>query len=248
MKKLLTVLLGVLMVLALVGCGAKKEETPVVDEDEPVEEVVTAANTFADYEAAEIDAELELLMSVQCAYIDYKGNGFVFLQCDEGATLGYCDGADTELFAKMTPGTLVKVHGYKSEWSGELELGDATYEIVGEGTNYEALDVTDLCGDIEGLTPAMNEKVSFKALQVKEYKYNWDGSGQRDSSDIYLDVECPNNADMTFVIKTGMYDCNSELFQFVETLESGDLVDIEAFMYWYEGPQPYINAIAKVAE
>ena len=245
MKKILTVLLGVFMVLSLVGCSNKAAEQ---EQETLVDPAPTAANTYEDFLAAELDTELELLMSVQCAYIDYKGNGYVFLQDDNGATFGYCEGADETLFNAMTPGTLVRVKGYKGEWSGELELIDATYEIIAgayDGKNYDAIDLTDKVGDNDTLATHMNKKSSFKGLTVKEWLYNWDGKGERETSDIYLTCTCPNGNDIQFVIKTGMYDCNSELFQFVETLQAGDVVDVESFMYWYEGPQPYVNAITK---
>ena len=37
---------------------------------------------------------------------------------------------------KLTPGTKIKVTGYKAEWSGEVEITDATFEL--EEGNYVA--------------------------------------------------------------------------------------------------------------
>ena len=41
-----------------------------------------------------------------------------------------------EDYEKLTPGTKIKVTGYKGEWAGEVEIMDATFEIM-EG-NYVA--------------------------------------------------------------------------------------------------------------
>ena len=35
-----------------------------------------------------------------------------------------------EDYEKLVPGVKIRVTGYKSEWSGEVELMDATFEFV----------------------------------------------------------------------------------------------------------------------
>ena len=52
-----------------------------------------------------------------------------------------------EDYDKLVPGTKIKVTGFKSEWSGEVEITDATYEIEDTDTFVaDAKDVTDLLG------------------------------------------------------------------------------------------------------
>ena len=34
--------------------------------------------------------------------------------------------------ARLVPGTRIRVNGYKAEWSGEVEIVDATFEILDE--------------------------------------------------------------------------------------------------------------------
>ena len=47
-----------------------------------------------------------------------------------------------EDYAKLTPGTKIKVTGYKAEWSGEVEIIDATFEIMEGNYVASARDVT----------------------------------------------------------------------------------------------------------
>ena len=99
MKKLLTVLLGVLMVLSLAGCGSK--DAPVED---LTEKCPTAANTYADYVAAANDTELELLMSVQGHESWWDGKVTVYAQDDDGGYLCY-DGR--ELLLQTSEGRIL---------------------------------------------------------------------------------------------------------------------------------------------
>lgn len=248
MKKLLTVLLGVLMVLSLAGCGNQTTDEPTTD--------VTAANTYADYVAAEAETELELLMYVQGHqgwWTNDEGKGVVsvYAQNDDGGFFCYNMFADEATAEALVPGTLIKVKGYKAEFSGELELSDATVEIVegAEGKVYEAVDLTDNCGDNEALATYMNQKACFKALQVSAdgWTYGWDGSGT-EGDDIYLNLVCPNDARMTFVVESYLTGKDTDVYKTVQSLTTGDLVDITCFMYWYEGAQPHIIDIKKVSE
>lgn len=244
MKKLLTVLLGVLMVLSLAGCGSK-EEAPVEDLTEPCP---TAANTYADFVAAANDTELELLMSVQDHESWWDGKVTVYAQDDEGGYLCYDMAADEATANAMVPGTLIRVKGYKAEWSGELELADATCEIIAGGCDgkiYDAEDVTTLIGNNEELAKHMNKKALFKNLTVVSQSYNWDGSGTRDDSDIYLYLTDANGVNITFTVRRYLTDNTTDVFKAVEALQPGDVVDLTAYLYWYEEPQARIIEVVK---
>ena len=244
MKKLLTVLLGVLMVLSLAGCG-QKEEVPV---EENIEPAPTAANTYADFLASDGSEELELLMSVQGHESWWDGKVTVYAQDDEGGYLCYDMAADQATAEAMTPGTLIRVKGYKAEWSGELELADATCEIIVgayDGKVYDAEDLTSLIGNNDELAKHMNKKSLFKNLTVVEYKYNWDGSGTRDDSDIYLYLTDEKGTPITFTVRRYLTDNTTEVYKAVEALQPGDVVDLTAFLYWYEEPQARIIEVVK---
>ena len=244
MKKLLTVLLAMLMVLTLAGCS-KEEGTDTDTDVEPVEPV-TAKNTYADFVAAEVDTELELIMSVQAHESWWDGKCTIYGQDDDGGYLVYEAACDEATAESLVEGTLIKVTGYKAEWSGELELADATIEVLEDaGKVYDFEDLTSLIGNNDELANHMNEKASFKNLTVVNYTYNWDGSGTRDNSDVYLNVTDENGTEIVFVVRRYLTTPDSEIFQAVEALQAGDVVDLDTYLYWYEGPQARIFGVNK---
>ena len=103
-----------------------------------------------------------------------------------------------ELYDQLTPGTKIQVTGYKTEWSGEVEIIDASIQIVEGGDTFvaEPLDVTELLG-ADTLIDHQNQLVSFKGLTVKPsqdasgneaaFLYSWDGSGT-DGDDLYFNA------------------------------------------------------------
>ena len=81
-----------------------------------------------------------------------------------------CSKAD---YDKLVPGTRIKVTGYKSEWAGEIEIIESTFEIESGKYIAKALDVTKLLGT-DDLIKHQNEFVSFKGMTVEPIK---DGDG-----------------------------------------------------------------------
>ena len=156
-----------------------------------------------------------------------------------------------EDYEKLTPGTKIKVTGYKSEWSGEVEIVDATFEI--EDGNYvaQAEDVTSLLGTDE-LIKHQNEFVSFKGMTVEAagqdadgndvaFLYSWDGSGQ-DGDDLYFNVSLDGNT-YTFTVESYLCDNTTDVYNAVKALNIGDKIDMEGFLYWYEGVNPHITSV-----
>ena len=50
-----------------------------------------------------------------------------------------------EDYDKLTEGTCIQVSGYKTEWSGEVEIADGTFTFVEDAEPFvaEPLDVTE---------------------------------------------------------------------------------------------------------
>ena len=79
------------------------------------------------------------------------------------------------------------------------------------------------------------------------FLYNWDGSGTADSdSDLYFKASV-NGQTYTFVIEYYLTGADSDAYKAVQNLKVGDIVDMEGFVYWYEGIQPHVTSIT-VAE
>ena len=153
---------------------------------------------------------------------------------------------------KLAKGAKIRVTGTKTSWSGEIEIADVTKLEILEG-NYVApvTDVTELLGKDE-LVNKQNMLGSFKNLTVAastikddatEYAflYNWDGSGT-DGSDIYFNVTDGTNV-YTFVVETDLCPATSDVYAAVKALKVGDKIDVEGFLYWYNGIQLHTTAV-----
>ena len=266
MKKFAAFLLAFLMVLGCVACGGKNNaeptpttaptaapteapttaptEAPAVTEapeatTAPVEEVKVMS--YADYAVAAIDDEVVIEAYVQAKQSWWKDTATVYLQDEDGAYFCYnmaCSEAD---YAKLTKGTKIRVTGYKAEWSGEVEIVDATFEILDGDYVATATDVTALLGT-DALIEKQNMFVAFKGMTVESAAiYKWDGSGQ-DGDDLYFNVS-KDGKTYSFTVESYLCDKSTEVYQAVKNLKVGDVVDLEGFLYWYEGVNPHITGV-----
>ena len=151
------------------------------------------------------------------------------------------------------PGTKIKVTGYKGEWAGEVEIMDANFEILEGSYIAEAVDVSTYLG-LDDLANYQNQFVSFKGMTVETYEkdgvsydcafvYNDDNSGSHDSnSDLYFNVSL-NGSTYTFCVESYLCDKDTDVYKAVENLKVGDVVDLEGFLYWYNGANPHITSV-----
>ena len=256
MKKLIAMLLALVMVMAMAACDAKEPAAtepaatepaatePAATEPaatEPATEAVAPAMTHEEYMAAELDSEVVIETYVQ-DHQSWRDNKItVYCQSPDGANFLYELACSEEDAAKLVPGTKIRVTGFKGEWAGEVEVMDGTFEFVEGGDTFiaEALDVTDLLGTDE-LIAHQNERVSFKGMTVEAIEYKNGEPGDA----IYLTLG-KNGASYNFCVEIYLTDANSDVYNTVGSLAAGDTVDVEGFLYWYEGPNPHITSIKK---
>ena len=241
MKKSIIAVLAATMVatLALTGCGG-------AGDDKKSEGVMT----YEEYAQAALDSEVVVETYVQDkqGWWENEGVGMAtfYTQDKEGAYFLYNMPCSKEDYDKLTQGTKIKVTGYKSEWSGEVEIVDAVFEI--ENGNYVAAakDVTSLLGQ-DSIVDEQNKYVSFKGLTIEDsgdgqaFLYNWDGSGEK-GSDLYFNAS-KDGKTYTFTVESYLRGQDTDVYQAVEALKIGDTVDMEGFLYWYEGINPHITKI-----
>lgn len=217
---------------------ADTEADVTVDEDAKSEGVMT----YAEYAAADLDTEVTIEAYVQAKQSWWENQATVYTQDKDGAYFLYNMACSEDDYALLVPGTKIKVTGYKSEWSGEVEITDATFEIEEGSFVAEAIDVTDLLGTDE-LVEKQNQFVSFSNMTVEsEALYKWDGSGS-DGDDLYFDVSS-NGETYTFTVESYLCDNTTEVYETVKNLQVGDVVNMEGFLYWYEGANPHITSVA----
>ena len=263
MKKFLALILALLLVLSMAACAeAEKEDTNAdADQADSIDDVVASVDihaksegvmTYAEYAAAELDTEVVIEAFVQASQSWWADSMTVYAQDQDGAYFLYNMVCSEEDSTKLVPGTKIKVTGYKAEWSGEVEIIDATFEIM-EGTWIaEPMDATALLGTDE-LIEHQNKLVSFKGMTVVAstdadgnevpFMYGWDGSGQEGTdSDLYFNVSI-NDQTYTFVVEYYLSNETTEVYKAVQNLQIGDVVDLEGFLYWYDGANPHIISV-----
>lgn len=239
MKKLIALLLACVLVLGCVGCGSNSAGGADVKSE--------GVMTYAEYAAAAVDTEVVVETYVQAKQSWWDGKGTFYTQDHDGAYFLYNMPCSQEEYDKLVPGTKIKVTGYKAEWSGEFEIIDATFTIEDGSYIAAAQDVTALLGKDE-LIEKQNQFVAFKGMTVEAaddsgaaFLYSWDGSGQ-EGDDLYFNVSV-NGQTYTFTVESYLCDSSTEVYQAVKALNVGDTVDMEGFLYWYEGVNPHITSV-----
>ena len=220
-----------------------EEEEEASEGDEAVEVM-----TYEEYAAAELDTEVVIEAYVQAKQSWWEDKATIYTQDADGAYFVYDAACSQEDYDKLAEGTKIRVTGFKSEWAGEVEIIDATIEVLEGADTYvaEPVDATELLGTDE-LISYQNMKVSFTGLTVEDsgdgaaYLYAWDGSGV-DGDDLYFKASY-NGTTYTFVIESYLCDNTTEVYSAVKNLKVGDVIDMEGFLYWYEGVQPHITSV-----
>ena len=247
MKKLLALVLALVMVCCLFGCAntgnADSTNESTENTNETTDDIAAQAMSYDEYVAAELETEVTINCYVQATQSWWDNTITVYAQDKDGAYFLYNMACSEEAAADLTPGTYIQVTGYKSEWSGEVEIVDATFTFLTGGEDYvaEAVDLTEKLGTDE-LIDYQNQLASFKGLTVEDISYKNDEPGD----DIYLTLGL-NGASYDFCVEVYLTGTDSDVYTTVGELEVGDVVDVEGFVYWYENVNPHITAIS-VAE
>ncbi|MCR5502179.1 MAG: hypothetical protein K6F53_04165 [Lachnospiraceae bacterium] len=242
MKKTVLTAIALLGAVCLAACS-KSGKTGADAGDAKSEGVMT----YAEYAAAPLETEVTVETYVQAKQGWWENAARFYTQDKEGGYFLYDMPCSEEDYAKLTPGTKIKVKGFKSEWSGEVEITDATFEI--EDGNYIAtpVDVTASFGT-DDLIKYQNQLVSVKGATVEAsdelgaaFLYSWDGSGS-DGDDLYFNVSIGGKT-YTFTVESYLTDNSTPVYNAVKNLKVGDTIDLEGFLYWYEGPQPHVTNV-----
>ena len=261
MKKFIAMLLALVMVFALAACGdnsttgstssSTTESTSNTTFDPSAKDEGTM--THAEYIAAELDSAVVVECFVQACQSWWDGKITVYAQDPDGAYFMYNMTCSEEDAAKLVPGTKIKVTGYKSDFYGEIEITDCTFEIM-EGTWIaDATDVTDLLAS-EDLINYQNLFVTIKNAKIvasydadgneAAFLYKWNGAGTA-GDDLYFNIEV-NGVVYNMCVESYLTGDGTAVYEAVEALQIGDIVNLEGFLYWYEGVNPHITGLELV--
>ncbi len=231
MKKLVALVLALMLTVCAVAALAEDAK----------------AMTHEEYIAAELDTAVTLETYVQATQSWWDGKITVYAQSEDGAYFIYNMTCAEEDAAKLVPGTKIRVKGFKTEWSGEIEVAEgATFEIL-EGDPFiaEAVDVTDKLGTDE-LINWQNALVAFKGMTVEAYDETGAAfaykNAENKTDDLYFKVSKDGK---TYDFCVEYYLCNesTDVYKAVEALKVGDVIDLEGFLYWYNGANPHITKV-----
>lgn len=243
MKKIFALVLVLACAVMMFGCA--KEEKDIHAKSEGV-------MTYEEYAAAAMDTEVTIETFVQAKQSWWEDKATLYTQDKDGAYFCYDIACSQEDYDKLEKGTKIKVTGFKTEWEGEVEIVDGTFEIL-EG-KYEApiADATAWLGT-DDLIKHQNEFVSFKGMTVEPslnadgeeaaFLYNWDGSGAEGTdSDLYFNASL-NGVTYNFVVEYYLTNETTDVYKAVQGLNIGDTIDMEGFLYWYAGANPHITSV-----
>ena len=263
MKRTIFLTLALTLALAVTGCGngsTSQQDTSGSGSDTTSQSQSSASGSqtagevmsYEEYMAAAVDEKVTIETYVQAKQSWWEDKATLYTQDQDGAYFIYNSVCSEEDYAKLVPGTKIKVTGYKTEWSGEVEIAEgATFEIEEGSYIAPVTDVTDLLGT-DDLINYQNQFVAFKGMTVEAagqdadgndvaFLYNWDGSGE-DGNDLYFNVSL-NGQTYTFTVESYLCDNTTDVYNAVKNLKIGDTVDMEGFLYWYEGVNPHITSV-----
>ena len=106
----------------------------------------------------------------------------------------------------------------------------------------DLLNSQTLESDLLILLAHQNEKVAFKGLTVEKIEYKNGEPGD----DIYVTLGLDGTS-LNFCVEVYLTGTDSEVYTAVGELAEGDVVDVEAYMYWYDGPNAHLTSVAKAA-
>lgn len=223
MKKIVSVLLLLVLTLSvsLVSCDTTK------------------TMSYDEYVAAELDAEVVVDVYVQATQSWWDNKITVYAADEDGAYFIYEMACTEEDAAKLTAGTKIRVTGVKAEWAGEVEITEATFEFLKGEYVAPVKDLTDKLAS-EDLKNYQNQLAAFKGLTVKSISYKNDAPGN--GNDIYVTVT-KDGADYEFCVEAYLTAPGSDVYDAFADIKAGDVIDVEGFVYWYEGVNTHITKV-----
>ena len=261
MKKLIALLLALAMTACLFACGETEQTpTPTTEPTEaptdPTEPEDDGIMSYAEFMAAEIDDECVIEFYVQDSQgwwfdsSESRGKVTIYGQSEEGGYFAYEAICDEATGAKVVPGAKVRITGAKKIFNGLHEIVNGTLEIVeADAWSAPVLDVTSqLAADT--LFNNVCKKIAIKGATVvasndegATFLYKWNGSG-KEGDDLYFKIQV-GDATYTMVIESYLCGVGSDAYEAVRGLKVGDQIDLEGYLYWYDGAQPHIYKVTK---
>lgn len=260
MKKVIALVLALVAVFTLFGCKKIENTDPTAKPDVtaapagPDTEKGEGVMTYAQYAAAAVDDKVVIEAYIQDKQSWWQDKAVIYLQDADGGYLAYnmaC--TEDEYNNKLVKGAKIRVEGNKAEYHGEVEVGEGcTFTLLEGNWIATATDVTALLANEAELAKKMNQFVAFKGMTVEAskdadgndvaYLYKYNGTGS-DGDDLYFKVSVGGNT-YTFLVESYLRGTGTDVYEAVKALKVGDKIDMEGYLYWYDGVNPHIISVA----
>lgn len=200
-----------------------------------------AAMDYYAYDEADLGDLVVVEAYVQATQSWWSNKITVYLADADGAYFAYEMACTQEDAAKLTPGTKIRIIGTKGEWAGEVEIMDCTFTFIEDADTYiaEPKDLTDMLGD-DDLINYQNQLAKFTDMTIKSVEYKNGTPGD----DIYVTLT-KGGVDYSFCVEYYLNGSDAAFYGQFATLVAGDVVDVEGFVYWYNGINTHITKITK---
>ena len=249
MKKVIALLLALTALFTLFAC--KKVEKS--DANKPDTKKSEGVMTYEQYCAAAVDAAVSIEAYVQAKQSWWDNKAVVYLQDADGGYLAYnltC--TEDEYNTKLVKGAKIRVDGFKADYHGEIEVAEGcTFTLLEGNWVASATDVTALLANEAELAKKMNQFVAFKGMTVEAsqdadgnevaFLYKWNGTGS-EGDDLYFKVSVDGKT-YTFLVESYLCGKDTDVYKAVKELKVGDKIDMEGFLYWYDGVNPHIVSV-----
>ena len=260
MKKLFALLMALVMVMSFAACAPQTNEPTETQEptgtQEPTDDGVKVM-THAEFAAAAEDAPVLVECYVQATQGWWENAIVIYAQDKDGGYFAYNVQCSEEDAAKLVPGTKIRISGFKTFYKGMPEVAaGATFEFVEGADTYIATPV-DVTAELpsEDLVKKAGMLASFKGMKVEPitdangneaaFLYNWDGSGSV-GNDLYFNVSVDGKT-YNFCVESYLTGKGTDVYSAVQNLQIGDIIDLEGYIYWYDGINPHITAVTPAA-
>jgi len=202
--------------------------------------------TYEQYTAAELDTPVWVEAYVMDTQSWWDNKITIYAADKDGAYYIYnatCSEEDSKL---LTPGKKIQVKGYKSEWSGEIEIteGKITFPEGADEFLAQPTDVTDKIGT-DDLKNYMNRRVVIKGVKIAAQE---DGAAfqyknaEEKTDDLYFKGTV-GDKEISFCVEFYLRGKDTDVYKAVEALKVGDIVDVECYLYWYNDPNPHVIGV-----
>ena len=128
---------------------------------------------------------------------------------------------------------MIAMDAASSEWKTG-KLGE--YKLPKAGTVYTSDELID----------HQNQFVSFTGMTVEAYDETGAAFAYKNEADktddLYFKVSY-NGQTYDFCVEYYLCGSDTDVYKAVENLKVGDVVDMQGFLYWYEGANPHIPSL-----